>query len=397
MGGTLTPPPGFLPRSKPNPPLRGHRGADAAIIGGGLTGSAAAHFLAREGIRVILLEAHILAGGASGLGTGLIVTGLGEHFAATSHRWGTPVARDIWRWNRENHRQVARLARDIPCGYRATGGYRLARDPAEMEALRESAPLQRRLGFPLRLLEPDEVEHLGAWGFHGGAHCPTDGQVDTPALVLGLARRAEENGALLFEGSPVVRIQRHPGGFLLSTPRGRVEAPRVLVATNGFWPPLRLRVNVRPFRSQVLATALLRRPRLPAPGFSGGGSEYWRLWRGRLLLGGLGGAPAASEATPSRRVTRRVQRGLEEFRRTHFPHLRAGTTHRWAGTLGVTTDGLPLIGPAGRGLWVAGAYSGHGLGYTPLAARAVARRMLGERARVPPVFDPGRRPLGRYL
>jgi len=74
MGGTVGPPPGYRPPSPLHPPLRGHLRADAVVVGGGLTGSAAALQLAREGLSTLLdyhYQRHYEAGrGEHGKGSG---------------------------------------------------------------------------------------------------------------------------------------------------------------------------------------------------------------------------------------------------------------------------------------------------------------------------------------
>ena len=45
------------------PRLEGHIQADAAVIGGGITGLLTAHLLRREGVSVVLLEADRIGGG----------------------------------------------------------------------------------------------------------------------------------------------------------------------------------------------------------------------------------------------------------------------------------------------------------------------------------------------
>ena len=46
-------------------------GADAIVVGGGVVGCASAYFLAREGLRVLLLERDDLASHASGAAAGV--------------------------------------------------------------------------------------------------------------------------------------------------------------------------------------------------------------------------------------------------------------------------------------------------------------------------------------
>ena len=72
---------------------------------------------------------------------------------------------------------------------------------------------------------------------------------------------------------------------------------------------------------------------------------------------------------------------LQGFLDAHVRELGAtvGVTHRWAGIMGFTEDGLPIVGAvAGRpNLYVCGGYSGNGMSYAFQCARRLAAHLVG--------------------
>src|SRR5204863_8744060 len=111
------------------------------IIGGGITGAAAAAELAREGQAVTLIEKHSIAAMASGWTLGGVRQS-GRNPAEL------PLARaavDLW----------ARLPETLGVGveYRRGGNVRLARTPAEVDVIRAMVARQREQGLDLPLLE----------------------------------------------------------------------------------------------------------------------------------------------------------------------------------------------------------------------------------------------------
>ncbi|TIQ53258.1 MAG: FAD-binding oxidoreductase, partial [Mesorhizobium sp.] len=60
-------------------PLEGHY--DAAVVGGGLTGSSAALALAKKGARVALLDAETIGNAASGRNGGMCNNGFAQNYA----------------------------------------------------------------------------------------------------------------------------------------------------------------------------------------------------------------------------------------------------------------------------------------------------------------------------
>jgi glycine/D-amino acid oxidase-like deaminating enzyme len=59
--------------------------------------------------------------------------------------------------------------------------------------------------------------------------------------------------------------------------------------------------------------------------------------------------------------------------------VKADVSHRWAASVGFSTDGLPVIEEARPGVWAAGAYSGTGNLVGPLSARTAVALACGDR------------------
>src|ERR1700681_3754155 len=76
-----------------------HRGSvvtDIAIVGGGLTGCAAAYAFAAAGIKVVLVEQGQIGRGSSGSSAGWISDDPGVGFGALEHALGLRPARQAW-------------------------------------------------------------------------------------------------------------------------------------------------------------------------------------------------------------------------------------------------------------------------------------------------------------
>src|SRR5580692_9459203 len=72
----------------PTPALNGDVRADAAVIGGGVTGLSAALHLAEQGAKVVLLEAEEPGWGASGRNGGQVNPGLKHDPDAVEREFG---------------------------------------------------------------------------------------------------------------------------------------------------------------------------------------------------------------------------------------------------------------------------------------------------------------------
>src|SRR3546814_16151854 len=93
---------------------------------------------------------------------------------------------------------------------------------------------------------------------------------------------------------------------------------------------------------------------------------------GRFLWGGRGGIPGSPDAV------RRAQRHLLRSFERHFPAWRhVETEYFWRGLVCLTQPLVPFVGRLEEGLYASVAYHGHGVSFSALAGRALARQVAG--------------------
>src|SRR2546423_4922629 len=83
---------------EPLPEAQVNGGVDVAVVGGGVTGCACAHVLAKAGRRVRVFEAREVAGGASGRNGGFALRGGAPAYDVAREQLGRDRARELWRW-----------------------------------------------------------------------------------------------------------------------------------------------------------------------------------------------------------------------------------------------------------------------------------------------------------
>ena len=113
------------------------------------------------------------------------------------------------------------------------------------------------------------------------------------------------------------------------------------------------------------------------PVYSEWGHRYWRQRAdGSVLVGGFRHRALDEEVGLDAVQTERVQRLLDSQLRDLGVH--APVTHRWAGIMGFSDDGLPLVGhvPHCHRIYVCGGYTGHGFGFASHAATVLSRQLI---------------------
>ncbi|MCS7173198.1 MAG: FAD-binding oxidoreductase [Armatimonadetes bacterium] len=382
---------------KPRPPLRGDLRVQVAVVGGGITGISVAYWLSREGVDCCVLERDVVAGGATGRNGGFVQEGTTPGYADLIARFGRAEARALWAFTVENRERMVQVCAEegIEAEVDPCGSVALASDSHELEEFAREAALLSLDGFPVQLLDAEEVAgRLGRPGFTGGMFNPRDIGIHPVRFTRGLAGAAERRGARIFEGTPVVGIEREGAGWRAVTHAGTVRAERLVLALDAYTENLEAPWVrwIRAVRGQVLATAPFPR-RFAHLFYANGGLEYWRqIPSGRVVLGGLRRLHAQEEVGTEDRLHPRIQEALEAYLRDLGVPPEVAVTHRWSGALGISRDHLPLLGPVPDepGLLLAAGYTGQGLAFAFLAGRMITELIVSGSTDSPHVLLPAR-------
>lgn len=363
--------------------LRGVHRCDVVIIGGGLSGlSTAVELLGlNPDCRVAVVEADRVAAGASGRATGLLGTRIGPPLTVARRRFGDEVARAAYAWSIAAVRHVLDLVERhrIPCDLVAGSQLIAADDAKGAEAQRREADAALALGLAVSYVDRASLPALAAEaGYTSGLRYAPAATLDPAALTRELARIGERRGLAIFERSPVRAIGRGSPATV-STDGGQVVADRVVVAVNAFGVVSGVPAGVVGLRVQAGVTEKLSLEALaaldglrtePLIGYREL-SPYFRLTAdGRIVVGGgaavrgVNGSTAPAPAT-LRAAVRRLSPALAAVE----------MESAWAGPIGMTRDGLPVVGrhPSDPRVFYAGGCNGHGLAFSVHNGAQLAR------------------------
>jgi glycine/D-amino acid oxidase-like deaminating enzyme len=256
-----------------------------------------------------------------------------------------------------NHTTMIEAVTGHPVGHRRLGSAILASDDEEAAALAESAQLLNEDGFE------------ATWDGRTLVN-PRDGEVDPAAVVGALARQAPP-GAIR-EGVNVTAIEARSNEVLVHANGAECHAGCVILATNAYTPQLLAQVEIQPRRAQMLASAPDAAGLCDLPTYSHFGYRYWRqLVTGEVLIGGWRDTAYEAEVGYDERPTGAIQGHLDaQLKRMG---AEANVTHRWAGTMGFTESGLPLVGPVDGlpNVYLCAGFNGHGMGFAFISAKTL--------------------------
>jgi D-amino-acid dehydrogenase len=398
---------------------------EVVVIGGGAVGLSIATALVDRGAGVTVLERERCGSGASAGNAGWVTPSLaipvpGPGVVGQSMRWLVDRSGPLWirpapsatlaHWTALFLRSCSRRAFahgfDVlqragaevgPAFDRlAERGVRFeqhvepllypAFDRAELEELGKveklfSGPeahvqVARCTGDELRVLDPAIGPHaLGGLIAHG------ERRVRPERFVAGLREAFERHGGSVAEGTPVLSLDRRPGGWSARAEGQSFEAGAVVLA-NG--------VGAR----GLLAPLGVRLPVVPAKGYSrtfpsGAGAPTRAIYleEAKVSVSPYDGAVRISGtlelgARDLSLSPRRLE-AISAAARRAFPTWRMPAESRdWAGMRSLSPDGLPYLGavPGHPGLHVATGHSTLGITLAPLGGEMLADLILEGRA-----------------
>ncbi|MFM0613818.1 FAD-dependent oxidoreductase [Paraburkholderia nemoris] len=360
---------------------------DVAVLGGGVMGCTTALFLARAGMRVAVIERDALCRGASGVNAGTLTL----HMTRAAL---VPYAIRAWKmWmNTDTWLGHGVLATSAP-------GLSLAFTESEKVLLQQRAAARREYGAQIDLLDRDAslaVEPGLNPAMLQAAYCATDGFAS--AYLTGRAFHAalREAGVLVFEQTPVTRIERVARMYRVYGPDDaiRIDATRLVMAGGVWLEPLLamlgIRIPVKTLVNQLIVTERMPPVMKSVLSIANGLLSMKQFANGSVLIGGGWQGIGDRERGGVETVPDNLIGNLRLAQHVIPALAKARVARIWLGLEAETADAMPMIGalPGSPDVWVIGCvHSGYTSG--PYMGKLLAQAMLGEEPELP-LFDPAR-------
>lgn len=391
------------PRPKETPPELPAR-TDVAVVGSGYSGLSAALTLARGGRDVTVFEAGDVGQGASSRNGGMCGGSLKVGFTDLAAKLGHKAAVAYYRDGQTSLDYLEQLieSEQINCHFSRMGRFTGAHVPSHYESLaRNAEALGKHVGVEFAMVpKAEQHREIGTDIYHGGVVYPRDGGLHPALYHQGLLERVRGAHALVAGNTPVTHISRDGDHFTITTPRGRMTARNVVIATNGYTDRAQgwFRRRLVPVGSFIIATEPIAAdvmarlaPTLRMLTDTKKILYYFRPSPDgtRILFGGR-----AAFANNDQRVT---GARLRQFMLGVWPELAdVKITHSWTGNVAFTLDKLPhigvqdgmhyAIGYCGSGV-VKATYFGHKAGQAILGHKDAASPLMNRAFEALPLYD----------
>jgi glycine/D-amino acid oxidase-like deaminating enzyme len=348
------------------------RGADVLVVGGGIVGAACAHFLARAGLAVHVVDAGLRGATHAGMGHLVVMDDNPAELALSR------LSRAWWL------DRGPRMNGDLPgCAYAEPGTLWVAADDEEMQEAARKADRLRSAGVDCELIGARALAALEPalrTGLAGGLKVTGDAIVYAPNAArwfLGSSR------SITVEEARVESIDE--GGVRLSD-GSRREARRVVLAAGLWSASLCPELPIAPKKGHLAVTDRYPgrvRHQLVELGYvksaheTSGTSVAFNVQprpTGQLLIGSSRQFDSADTAVEQGVLARMLARALD-----YAPGLAdCNVIRTWGGLRPTTPDGQPLVGahPRRANLWLAAGHEGLGVTTAPATGMLLAALML---------------------
>ncbi|RAP75304.1 NAD(P)/FAD-dependent oxidoreductase [Paenibacillus montanisoli] len=378
-----------LTQTKTYPPLVQPIEAEVAIIGAGISGSICAYWLAKNGLRTVLLERGEIAGGSTLANTGLMQFCNDIMLCDLIEEIGERDAVSFYKGCRDAVGQIGKVAAELEddSDFRTKKSLYFASTEQDVPKLRREYETLKQHGFDVRYWEPETITEHFPFRKPGAIVTLGDAQLNPFRFVHALIDAAASRYHLaVHEQTDITSHETDEDGIhVLHTSSGSIVRAKHIIYAIGYEREELRRQLIKSTmnRTYVIVTEPQRHePKLPEY------AEYF-LWEtarpyfymritddGRVIAGG--GDEESARLLSEKAAQKHADR-LHSVVQSLFPTFDAPAEFEWNATFLGSRDNLPFIGadPGWPGVYYCLVYGGNGTVYSMMGANMLFALITG--------------------
>ena len=368
---------------------------DVLVLGGGISGALAAHYLIQEGIECTLIDARTIGLGSTCASTSLLqyeidtplhqlIKMVGEKDAVRSYKLGIAAIKKL----------AALAAKTGLRDFELKKSVYYAAYKKDISYLKKEFESRKKYGLKVKWLEEDQVFKQFGFSSPGAILSDIAATADAYLLTHCLLQYNIPKGLIVYDRTPVVSIKHDRRDVQLRTQEKFIITTKKLVYATGY--------EVVDFISKPIVK-LTSTYAIASEAFNSPiklGKSDALIWNtakpylylrstndNRIIIGGRD-EEFFSHNKRDKLIPRKSKQLQKDFKKI-FPSIPFKTEFSWAGIFGSTKDGLPYIG-AYKNLpnsFFALGFGGNGITFSQVAGETIASLIKGKKNRDANIFS----------
>lgn len=360
---------------------------EVLIIGSGITGALAAHFLCEEGIKCVIVDKRIESTGSTTASSAQLQYEIDVFLFDLIEKVGEKNAVKAYELCLESITILEKIIKKlkIEVNFSSKSSLYLASDSKGVTDLKKEYETRKKHKLPVTFLNQKQLKAKFNINRKAALYNNVSAQVDTYKLCQEILKHHKKHsGLIVYSYTDIIKVETKKDFILGYTEKKNTIKAKKIIAAPGFESENLLDEKVMNLNSTYV---LVSKP-LKDEDFWNERCLIWETARpyiyvrttddNRIMVGGFDD-PFQDPKRRDKLMEKKNGAILKRFKKL-FPESKIELDFYWCGTFGETKDGLPFIGEHKDhpNMYFALGYGGNGITFSVIAAQMIKNMYLGK-------------------
>lgn len=372
---------------------------DVLVLGGGISGALAAHYLIQEGVDCTLIDARTIGLGSTCASTSLLqyeidtslhqlIEMVGEKNAVRSYKLGVSAITKL----------AALAAKTGMKDFEMKKSLYHAAYKKDISFLKKEFETRKKYGLKVKWLDDKAIQKEFKFSSPGGILSDVAASADAYLFTHCLLQYNIKKGLIVYDRSPAVSIKHNRFNVQLKTQEKFIITAKKLVYATGYEvvdfisKPIVKLTSTYAIASEAFNSQIKLGKNDPLIWNTAKPYLYLRSTNdNRIIIGGRD-EEFFSHIRRDKLIPQKTKQLQKDFKKI-FPSIPFKTEFSWAGIFGSTKDGLPYIGTYKKlpNSFFALGFGGNGITFSQVAGEIIASLIKGKKSKDADIFSFERR------
>ena len=353
---------------------------EVLIIGSGITGALAAHFLCENGVKCVVVDKRMESSGSTTASSAQLQYEIDTYLFDLIEKVGEKNAVKAYELCLESIYTLEKIIKKLKIDgdFEWKSSLYLASDAKGAKELKKEFETRKKHHLPVAFLTQKQLKTKFNINRKAALYNDCSAQIDTYKLCQGILNYHKENsGLVVYSHTEIIKTASKKTSITAYTERGNTIIAKKIVVAPGFESEALLKEKVMQLNSTYV---LISRP-LKDEDFWSERCLIWETARpyiyvrttkdNRIMVGGFD-EPFQDPKRRDKLMAKKNKQIIRRFKKL-FPDSKIEIDFYWCGTFGETKDGLPFIGEHKDhpNMYFALGYGGNGITFSVIAAEMI--------------------------